>query len=186
MYRKVFPRCEVEGSLEPVAFSHFGSTDHIPRKCAECENMFEGECVRAMDQVEDYLSLDYGPCRKSGLCNPVLFEDQFIKSKVFVPEKCRDCFNLKYHAVFGFRCHEDDQIWGRYGKTLDWGHWSPDLPNIDRSGVQKRGVDGITAGGQRRAGSRCDPHLPGTPSRHHDSRSPGCLPGVERKIAALR
>ncbi|QDT24460.1 hypothetical protein [Gimesia chilikensis] len=130
MYRKVFPRCEVEGSLEPVAFSHFGSTDHIPRKCTECENMFEGECVRAMDQVEDYLSLDYGPCRKSGLCNPVLFEDQYIKSKVYVPEKCRDCFNLKYHAVFGFRCHEDDQIWGRYGKTLDWGHWSPDLPNI--------------------------------------------------------
>lgn len=130
MYRKVFPRCEVEGSLEPVAFSHGGLDKRIPRKCDECDNLFEGECVRAIDQVENYLSLDYGPCRKPGLCNPVLVEDRFIKCKVYVPEKCSDCDFLRYHQISGFRCHEDDQIWGRYGKTLDWGHWSPNLPNI--------------------------------------------------------
>ncbi|MDF1746507.1 MAG: hypothetical protein P1V19_22615, partial [Gimesia sp.] len=130
MYRKAFPKCEVTGSLEPVEFNHGGSTKHIPRKCYECSNLFEGECTRAMEQVQGYLSLDYGACRESGDCKPVLVEDDFIRSKVYVPAKCVRCRFLEYHANFGFRCHEDAELWGCYGKALDWGHWSPELPNI--------------------------------------------------------
>lgn len=130
MYRKAFPKCEVAGSLDPIEFNHGGYVKNIPRKCYECSNLFEGECVRAMEQVEDYLSLDYGACRKTGDCNPVLVEDQFVKSKVYVPAKCVKCPFLEYHTILGFRCHEDADVWGAYGKTLDWGHWSPELPNI--------------------------------------------------------
>ncbi|QDT45873.1 hypothetical protein Pan241w_60010 [Gimesia alba] len=130
MYRKAFPKCEIQGPLGPVKFIHGEFTMYIPRKCDECANLFEGECVRVVEQVEGYLSLDYGPCHREGTCEPVLVEDEFIKSKVYVPEKCSHCPFLKYHRIFGFRCHEDDHIWGQYGKSLDWGNWSPELPNI--------------------------------------------------------
>lgn len=130
MYRKAFPKCEVEGPLDPVEWGHMGSTKSIPRKCFECDKQFEGECIRAVEQVQGYLSLDYGPCKQYGNCEPKLVEDQFIKSKVYVPAKCVRCSHLEYHSIFGFACHEDEEIWGPYGKTLDWGHWSPELPNI--------------------------------------------------------
>lgn len=107
-----------------------GSTKAIPKKCFECENQFEGECLRAINQVESYLSLDYGRCKKNGNCEPTIVENQFIKSKTHVPYKCTDCSLLKYHSIFGFTCHENEEIWGPYGKTLDWGHWSPNLPNL--------------------------------------------------------
>jgi hypothetical protein len=92
--------------------------------------LFEGSCLRATEQVQDYLNLDYGPCKKHGSCEPSKIENQFIESKVYVPEKCVRCQHLEYHSVFGFTCHEDEDIWGPYGKSLDWGHWSPDLPNL--------------------------------------------------------
>lgn len=130
MYRKSFPKCEMQGPLDPVEWGHMGSTKSIPRKCYDCSMLFEGECLRAMDQVQGYLKLDYGPCKRTGSCEPKIIENEFFQSKVYVPEKCVRCPFLECHSIFGFTCHEDEEIWGPYGKTLDWGHWSPELPNI--------------------------------------------------------
>lgn len=105
MYREYFPPCEVEGSVEPpVAFTHMGSVGAVPNKCVTCEHLFEGSCTRAAEELNKFLHLDHGSCKVKGATNPVFYEDDYIKSKVEVPEKCVSCSFLKMETFRGFYC----------------------------------------------------------------------------------
>jgi len=42
--------CPIEGDLEPVPFSHLGIESSVPRKCALCPYLFEGECLWQADK----------------------------------------------------------------------------------------------------------------------------------------
>jgi len=126
----MIPRCEVEGPLDPVPFEHLGIKGAVPRKCSTCRFLFEGECTRVMGQIAGYLSLDHGPCPIRGKTLPVLYETEYIRSKVFVPEKCASCHDLKYDPVSGFVCNYEREVWGAFPRELDWGNWSPEYPNL--------------------------------------------------------
>jgi hypothetical protein len=128
MYRRAFPRCTVEGSLEPVPFSHLGLEGAIPAKCSTCSHLFEGECRRALEATQGNLALDHGPCPVAGTTQPVRVETPFYASKVFVPEKCRACRHLELDGVRGFLCTLDADRWGDFPRELDWGSWSPEHP----------------------------------------------------------
>ena len=112
-----------------MPYSHF-LNGAVPRKCRSCENLFEGSCLRAMEQVQGYLSLDHGPCPVQGPTNPVLVETAYYQSKVYVPSKCERCVHLELNSVRGFVCNLDREHWGAFPRTLDWGSWSPEHPNL--------------------------------------------------------
>jgi hypothetical protein len=130
MYRNVFPRCTVIGSVDPVPFGHFGFTGAIPSKCNTCIHLLEGDCTRAIEQVRKYLSLDHGPCPVKGPTDPVLVENEDYKSKVYIPSKCQSCTYLKLDGVRDFVCNFEHELWGAFPRTLDWGCWSPEHPNL--------------------------------------------------------
>jgi hypothetical protein len=83
-----------------------------------------------MDQVQGYLALDHGPGKVKGPTNPVLVETAYYKSTVFVPAKCEHCIHLHLDRSRGFVCNLDSKIWGDFPRTLDWGVWTPDHPNL--------------------------------------------------------
>ena len=124
MHHNAFPICTVSGSYDPVAFSHLGR-GAVPAKCAECKDLFEGGCTRAMDLVQAYLALDHGPCGVRGPTDPVVYEDRWMRSKVEVPRKCADCVHITVDSVRGFHCGKDPAIWGSFPRSLDWGAWRP-------------------------------------------------------------
>jgi hypothetical protein len=135
MYRRSFPKCTVSGPVDPVPFNHLGLQGAIPRKCAGCKLMFEGECLRGAEQVKGYLDLDHGPCPVKGETRPVLHETAHMKSKVHVPKKCATCVHLQFSLSSGFLCGFEPAKWGEFPRALDWGAWSPDHPNLGlRSG----------------------------------------------------
>jgi len=129
MFRQVLPRCTVTGPVDPVPYSHL-INGAIPRKCGACKNLFEGGCRRAFEQVEHYLALDHGACPVKGPTNPVQVETEFFVSKVQVPEKCSTCRHLKLDPPWGFVCNFEHERWGDFPRTLDWGAWSPEHPNL--------------------------------------------------------
>lgn len=131
MYRQAFPRCTVIGSVKPVPYFHFIETT-IPEKCSRCENLFEGCCVRAIDQVQNYLPLDYGPCPVKGSAHPVQIEASPSTSKFFVPAKCTTCQYFQYDETHGIICKFYSKIGASLG-SLDWTGWEPDYPNIGLS-----------------------------------------------------
>ena len=133
MYRRAFPKCTVAGSIDPVPFNHLGLQGAVPRKCSECKFMFEAECLRATEQIKGYLALDHGPCPIKGETKPILYENQFIKSKVFIPIKCKTCRHLGFSFFGGFTCKYEVKKWGAFPRTLDWGAWSPEHPNLGLS-----------------------------------------------------
>ena len=133
MYRRSFPKCTITGSVDPVPFNHLGLQGAVPRKCAECKLMFEAECRRAADQVKGYLALDHGPCPVKGETKPICYENQFVKSKVFIPSKCRTCRHLEFSIYRGFICKYEIEKWGKFPRTLDWGVWAPEHPNLGLS-----------------------------------------------------
>jgi len=127
MYRKYFPKCPVDGPIEPpVAFGHLASRGAVPKKCSNCQHLFEGECIRYIEEVGHYLHLDHGPCGIDGPTDPVTYEDTFITSKVEVPRKCAKCNFLAVDWIFGFHCTKDAGKWGEFHRSLDWGAWEPD------------------------------------------------------------
>ena len=126
MYKKYFPECPVEGPIEPaVEFGHLGLNGAVPKKCAECKNLFEGECTRYIEEVGHYLHLDHGFCGIAGPTDPVFYDDGTITSKVEIPRKCSDCVFLKVEKIKGFYCSKDEEIWGYFSRGLDWGNWKP-------------------------------------------------------------
>ena len=83
MHKFYFPSCKVNGDIEPpVPFNHMGIAGAVPNKCGSCPHLFEGGCTRYIDSVNQYLHLDFGPCKVNGPTDPVIYEDDFIKSKV--------------------------------------------------------------------------------------------------------
>lgn len=88
--------------------------------------MFEGGCIRHMDELKRYMHLDYGPCGIPGPTEPVIYEDNFIRSKVEIPRKCDRCRFLFNHSIHGFTCKKDAEKWGSCYRGLDWGAWNPD------------------------------------------------------------
>ncbi len=127
MHRFYFPPCPVDGPIDPpVPFSHMGTVGAIPNKCSGCVHSFEGSCTRFMEEVQRYMHLDFGPCGISGPTDPVIYEDQFVISKVEIPRKCAKCRFLFSHPIFGFTCRKDEEKWGQCYRGLDWGAWSPD------------------------------------------------------------
>jgi hypothetical protein len=80
--------------------------------------------------VQDYLSLDHGPCPVKGSTAPIRIETAYYQSKVYVPTKCVKCVNLELDSVRGFVCNLDRERWGAFPRTLDWGSWSPEHPNL--------------------------------------------------------
>jgi hypothetical protein len=139
MHRQAFPPCQVEGDIQPSAsFSHMGFEGAIPNKCASCQQLFEGECLRGWTLQAQYLNLDHGPCGVHGPTDPILYEDQFVDAKVEIPRKCSTCRYLEHDRIRGLVCREDRQIWGDFPRSLDWGAWQPDtvyleLPNPKRT-----------------------------------------------------
>ena len=127
MYKYYFPSCSVKGAIEPpVPFGHMLSSGAVPNKCADCEYLFEGSCVRC-PEAKHYLHLDHGPCGVDGPTHPVHYEDQFIKAHVTVPKKCASCNFLKVDRIRDFICTKDKDRWGDFPRGLDWGDWKPDL-----------------------------------------------------------
>jgi hypothetical protein len=127
MHHQYFPACPVKGPIEPPApFNHLGIQGAIPNKCNRCEFMFEGGCTRYFDKVQHYMHLDFGPCGIDGPTDPVIYEDEFIRSKVEIPRKCRRCRFLFHDYIHGFTCSKDPEKWGYCYRGLDWGAWSPE------------------------------------------------------------
>lgn len=127
MYHRYFPSCPVDGPIEPpVQYGHMGSRGAVPKKCSECQNLFEGECIRHIEEVGHYLHLDHGPCGVNGPTDPVYYEDIYIASKVVVPRKCAKCVYLAVDSIYGFHCTKDPEKWGDFHRGLDWGQWEPD------------------------------------------------------------
>ena len=122
MQSKYFPACPIDGPIEPpVPFSHAASRGAVPKKCSECEHLFEGECTRYIDEVGHYLHLDHGPCGIDGPTDPVPYEDEFIRAKVEIPRKCSTCVYLAVDRIPGFHCTKDSDKWGDFHRGLDWG-----------------------------------------------------------------
>lgn len=103
----------------------------VPKKCYECKNLFEGGCTRFFEEVKEYLRLDYDFCGVDGSTNPIMYEDKFVKSKVYIPKKCRTCKHLNIDGNWGFSCNKDSKIWGAFPRGLDWGTWEPDSVYIE-------------------------------------------------------
>ena len=103
----------------------------VPKKCSECEHLFEGECLRGGEQAGRYFHLDYGPCGIPGKTDPVHYENGHIKAKVTVPRKCDFCHYLRYDFIHGFYCNKDSDKWGDFHRGLDWGTWQPDVVYFD-------------------------------------------------------
>ena len=95
--------------------------------------MFEGGCLRAVEQVKGYLALDHGPCPVKGDTKPLLHETKYMTSKVYVPTKCATCRYLGFSSSYGFVCEFEAERWGQSRRTLDWGTWSPEHPNLGLS-----------------------------------------------------
>jgi hypothetical protein len=125
MYQKYFPACTVDGNIEPP-INHLGTIGAVPHKCGHCDHLFEGGCRRFINEIGDYLHLDYGSCGIQGPTDPIIYEDQYITSKVEVPRKCSDCGFLKFDRIHGFDCLKDINKWGDLHRGLDWGTWQPD------------------------------------------------------------
>lgn len=127
MHHRYFPTCPFDGPIEPpVPYGHMASHGAVPKKCSECQYLFEGECTRYIKEVGDYLHLDHGPCGIHGPTDPVVHEDRFIQSCVEIPRKCTTCVFLKVDRLFGFHCTKDAEKWGDFHRGLDWGTWKPD------------------------------------------------------------
>jgi hypothetical protein len=124
MYQYYFPTCSVEGSIDPVVpFKHFHLSGAVPNKCGSCHHLFEGECLRAIDELQRYLKLDYGFCGIYGSTEPVYYENQFVISKFEIPSKCASCV---FFNPSNFNCGKDPQKWGEFLRGLDWGYWQPE------------------------------------------------------------
>lgn len=127
MHKQYFPVCPVRGPIDPPApYSHF-SKGAIPQKCGQCRYLFEGGCTRYLSEVGHYLNLDHGYCGIAGPTDPVVYQDQYITSKVEVPRKCVSCSYLQFERVRGFICGKDKHVWGRFPRGLDWGTWEPGM-----------------------------------------------------------
>jgi hypothetical protein len=127
MHKYYFPRCPVEGPIEPpVQFQHLGSRGAVPKKCHDCNFLFEGECTRGGAKVGHHLHLDHGPCGIEGPTDPVVYEDQWVRGHVEIPRKCARCIFLRVDPIRGFHCTKDAKIWGDLHRGLDWGYWEPD------------------------------------------------------------
>jgi hypothetical protein len=98
----------------------------VPKKCSECQHLFEGECTRYIEDVGHYLHLDHGPCGIDGPTDAVTYEDEFVTSKAEVPRKCAKCIFLAVDRIHGFHCTKDADKWGDFHRGLDWGAWEPD------------------------------------------------------------
>ena len=126
MHKYSFPRCQVEGPIEPpVRYQHM-MRGAVPKKCADCKFLYEGSCTRGGATSPHYLNLDHGPCGIEGPTDPVVYEDQWIRSQVEIPRKCSRCRFLRVDAIRGFHCAKDANIWGSFPRGLDWGYWEPD------------------------------------------------------------
>jgi hypothetical protein len=110
-----------------------GQEGAIPKKCSGCKFMLEGECLRGADQVKGFLALDHGPCPVKGETKPILYENKYVQSKVFIPAKCGSCRHLSFSVYSGFTCTFEQEKWGAYQRELDWGAWSPEHPNLGLS-----------------------------------------------------
>ena len=127
MHHFYFPSCPVDGPIEPpVPFGHMLSKGAIPKKCSECEHSFEGSCTRYIKEVGHFLHLDHGPCGIDGPTDPVIYENDFVTSKVEVPRKCAKCYRLAVCSVKGLHCTKDADKWGDFHHGLDWGTWQPE------------------------------------------------------------
>lgn len=127
MYRKAFPRCTVDGPVEPVGFGHLGSKGAIPRKCTACRYSMEGSCTRAIEEVAGYLHLDHGPCPVPGATHPVEVPSGVKGGVITVPDKCLGCEHLEMMRLV---CNYQRERWGDFPRSLDWGDWQPELPNL--------------------------------------------------------
>jgi hypothetical protein len=130
MYRYAFPKCPVEGSVQPVPFGHFLSNGAVPAKCAACGLFLEGECLRAMQAIEGYQVLDHGACPVQGDTSPTKMIEENTGRVFFVPAKCAACGYLFSNSTRGFFCTYQQQIWGDFPRSLDWGHWRPGINPI--------------------------------------------------------
>lgn len=130
MYQKQFPSCKIKGNTEPQEFGHMHAKGMIPKKCSECDLMFEGECIRNSEITGEYARLDYGKCKVEGKTNPVRIEIDKNGYETFVPSKCKQCVYLKKDEISEYICSLDKNIWGDFPRSLDWGDWEPDFPIV--------------------------------------------------------
>jgi hypothetical protein len=130
VYQKQFPSCQIKGSLEPTEFGHMLSKGMIPKKCSECDLMFEGECLRNSEITGKYAQLDYGKCEIEGKTEPVCIEIDYNGYETFIPLKCEHCDHLKKNKYRGYICAFEKNTWGDFPRSLDWGDWKPNFPIV--------------------------------------------------------
>lgn len=104
--------------------------------------LFEGECLRGLEQVEGYLRLDTGTCRVEGSSEPVPIMEEPQGNPVFVPKKCLGCDFLHHDRIREYVCKQDHKRWQDGFRDLDWGDWEPDYPMLGL----RRGMNGETSG----------------------------------------
>lgn len=142
MYRKSFPKCEIEGDMTPSPFGHGFMKGCVPKKCTSCKHLFEGECLRDLELTDGYLRLDYSDCPVKGETNPVAFKADG-EVKTFIPSKCNGCSNLNTKRL---TCKFEKELWGDFERDLDWGTWQPDYPLVGLRRVEMEGKTRLDEG----------------------------------------
>lgn len=135
MYRQSFPKCEIEGDMSPSSYDLFVFEGSIPSKCISCQHLFEASCTRDMELSDNYLRLDYPSCPINGETTPTPMKVS-DEEPTFIPLKCKDC---KYLNKDQLTCTFEKEIWGHFGRDLDWGDWQPDYPIVGFSRMEKQG-----------------------------------------------
>jgi hypothetical protein len=142
MHLNYFPRCPIDGPIEPpTPYGHLVFHGAVPKKCSECCELFEGSCTRYMDDLGHYFELDHGSCGIPGPTEPVAYANESMGSEVEIPRKCVSCSFLKFDGVHGLVCNKDHETWGDFYRGFDWGDWEPDfifvqLPEPKRTNKQ--------------------------------------------------
>lgn len=142
MYRKSFPKCEIEGEMTPSPFGHGFMEGCVPKKCTTCKHLFEGECLRDIEFTDSYLRLDYSGCPVVGETNPIAFNTDG-EAQTFIPSKCTRC---SYLNTKQFTCKFEKELWGDFERDLDWGNWRPDYPLVGLRRVEMEGKTRLDKG----------------------------------------
>ncbi|MGA4634656.1 hypothetical protein ACPA5B_12345 [Pseudomonas solani] len=90
--------------------------------------------MRNFNTVGMYQTLDHGACPIPGSTEPVERFDERSRQPLFVPSKCTDCEYLKNDEIRGYICLYQQELWGSFPRSLDWGDWRPEFDPIGIEG----------------------------------------------------
>ena len=138
MYQRAFPKCPVQGSLEPVPCQRGNFTGSIPQKCSACQYFHGGLCARGVQLTDEMLHLDHGPCSRPGNTDPetINLPNVWPYEQIQVPWKCALCPKMMADGAGGVICTDDLETWGAFPREVDWGKFQPDHPVVGVKGYK--------------------------------------------------